>query len=100
MNDIYLQIYMISKTIIIIRSARLSLVTCRHARHMQVLLWPDVDATNKQHEGEIHRALGGLPILFGQVVYSFECVCNVLPIENSLRRPMDMYAVVGVSNVL
>ena len=39
----------------------------------------------------------GVPLLFGSTVYSFELVCCVLPIENSMRRPQDVGTVLGVS---
>jgi hypothetical protein len=32
-------------------------------------------------------------------VYSFECVCNVLPIENSLRDQSQMRSVLWGSNI-
>ena len=39
----------------------------------------------------------GLPLLFGAVIYSFELVCAVLPIENTMRRPEKVRAVINSS---
>ena len=38
-----------------------------------------------------------VPLLFGQVIYSYECMCSVLPVENALADGRDMPAVLGVS---
>ena len=37
-----------------------------------------------------------LPLFFGTVVYSFEGVCNMLPVENALRNPDDVFPVLYV----
>jgi proton-coupled amino acid transporter len=42
-------------------------------------------------------ATTGAPLLFGAVIYSFEMICNVLPIENSMAKPERMSTVINIS---
>ena len=44
-----------------------------------------------------NAATSGAPLLFGAVIYSFEMICNVLPIENSMREPEKMRTVINIS---
>ena len=47
----------------------------------------------------VESAWPGLPVLFGQVLYAYECVCQVLPLESELVDSSRMYSVLNVSNV-
>lgn len=45
-------------------------------------------------------SLSGLPVLTGQVLYAFEGIANVLPIESSLRDPRGMTSALNASQLL
>jgi hypothetical protein len=54
-------------------------------------MW-DVEKLHVYPDGAV---LHGVPMLFGAVIYSFELVCAVLPIENTMRAPREVTGVIN-----